>query len=78
MRKDKLKWAIARSIKGSVRLGRDRHGWVRAIVLKEARWVCIAPLGTAMPVKEVCGHKSVNVAKKAAQVLFELSLEGRA
>jgi hypothetical protein len=64
----KLKWAR----RGGVYLGRDHDGWTRAIVLKDATWICVAPLGMPKyPVKEICLLDSLIEARKAAQALVD-------
>lgn len=64
----KLKWEV----QGAVRLGRDHHGWARAILLKDATWIYVAPLGMQNDsVEEVCGYNTITEAKKAAQTLVD-------
>ena len=67
----KLSWKS----EGRVRLGSDQSGWVRAVVLKEASWVVLAPLGIpGYRVEELFGYDSVADAKTAAQVIVDRAI----
>lgn len=67
----KLKWET----KGAFHVGRDHNGWARAIVIKEATWTIIVPIGIPThPLEEVCGYRSASEAKRAAQILVNRAI----